>query len=83
MGNVIKVKKETAIKVIKNEIETGSEVRVVGIDEEPMYFKEGESDKLINLIQQIDEVRNRYIDIEDKIMTIGYEFHRPVQLEVL
>ena len=59
--NIIKVKSETVVKIIKNEIELGSELRVVGIGDEPMFFKENESDKLIKLIQQTDTIRNRYI----------------------
>ena len=45
--NIIKVKSETVVKIIKNEIELGSELRVVGIGDEPMFFKENESLKLI------------------------------------
>lgn len=81
--NIIKVKSETVVKIIKNEIELGSELRVVGIGDEPMFFKENESDKLIKLIQQTDTIRNRYIDLNDRILIIGYEFHAPIQVEVI
>lgn len=81
--NIIKAKSETVLKIIKNEIELGSELRVVGIGDEPMFFKENESDKLIKLIQQTDTIRNRYIDLNDRILIIGYEFHAPIQVEVI
>ena len=82
--SIIKIGSETALELVKNEIEgNGSEMRVVGIGRKPIFFKEYESDKLINLIKETDTIRNRYIDIDERILIIGYEFHAPIQIEAL
>ena len=82
--SVVKIGSEMALELVKNEIEgNGSEMRVVGIGKNPIFFKEYELDKLINLIKETDTIRNRYIDTDDRIMIIGYEFHAPIQIEAL
>jgi len=79
-----RIESKDMIEVLRTEMEcNGASVRVVGIGNEPVNFDEEECDKLISFVRQPDSIRSRYIDTDEKLFIVSYEFHSPIQLDIL
>jgi len=79
-----RIDSEDMIQVLRTEMEcNGASIRVVGLGDKPVNFDEEECDKLISFVRQPDVIRNRYIDLDEKIFIVSYEFHSPIQLDIL